>query len=293
MSKLQSLLYSFIIAFTLAFQTTYVFAHDLQDMTILVSSCDKYSPLWEPFFHLLFKHWPSLLSENKDIPIMLIANTKQFPNARIQTLRIANERSWSDNMIEALTNVKTKYVLIMLEDYWIQESVDQQKLIKIVQQMNKDNLKMVQISYNNPKYHSGKAYKNIPDAVYTDKFAQYKASLQMAIWDKKTLKYLLRPGENPWAFELAGTIRSHGYPGIFLNISSNYPIRYLNATRQGHIEAFALDYLLQNGIKFDRGNIPIVHTSSYKLEYAFWKNRVNKLYEFIKSPGSFYQFKTN
>lgn len=266
---------------------------NFSDLTILVSSCDKYAALWDPFFYSLFKHWPSLTAENQHLPIILVANTRAFPNERVQTINIPQERSWSDNILYALDKVNTKYVLIALEDYWISESVNEPYLREIFDVMQKEKLCMVQLAFNNPKFHFGTKHPTLKNAVYTDNYAQYKTTLQMAIWDKEALKCLLKPGENPWEFELVGTVRSHGYPGTFLNIAKDYPIRYLNATRQGHVESFALDYALANGIKFDRGNFPVVNGTNLKLEIAVWKNRLAKAWDFAKEPGSFYKTKSN
>lgn len=262
---------------------------NFSNLTILVSSCDKYSPLWDPFFTLLFKQWPSLQTNNQSIPIYLVSNSKIYPEQRVQTITIPNEKSWSDNMLLALDKIDTKYVLLALDDYWITEPVDEQRLMEAYTIMQKENLVMVQLAYNNPSFHLGENHPTLSDAIYTNKFARYKASLQMAIWDKEALKCLLRPGENPWQFELAGTARSHGYPGVFLNLDKNYPIKYLNASRQGHIEQNALDFALMNGLRFDRGNLPVVDKFNYQITYDAWKKRAEKFWDFLRNPGGYYK----
>lgn len=261
------------------------------NVTILISSCDKYAPLWDPFFESLFKHWPSLNANNRPIPILLIANKKVFVNSRVQTLNIPNEKSWSDNMLEALRHIDTKYVILFLDDYWVTEMVDEAKLATIYHTMQDEQMAMVQLAYNNTEFHVGEKHPTLAEAIYTDRYARYKASLQLAIWDKEALQYLLKSGESPWDFEIAGTARSHGYPGIFLNIAKNYPIKYLNASRQGHIEQFAIDYALNNGIKFNRGDLPVVDGFSYRIAYNAWKKRAIKLWGFLSDPGAYY--KTN
>lgn len=271
----------FLLIF-LSFSSTSLLAKNLEDVTILVSSCDKYAPLWNPFFTSLFKNWPSLLAENQNVPILLIANTKSYDNARISHVHIPQEISWSDNMLIALNKVKTKYVLVMLDDYWVVNPVQEQRITEIVQTMQVENIAMAQLAYNNTKFHYGTQHPASPDIIYTNQYAEYKASLQAAIWDVKALKFLIKPGENPWDFELAGTKRSHGYPAKFINIANNYPIQYLNASRQGYIEQFAVDYALQNGIKFERGNLPIIDKYKFNVTYAGIKKRLAKLITTIK-----------
>ena len=185
------------------------------NLTILISSCDKYSIFWPPFFTSLFKQWPSLLNTNKNVPIYLVANRKSYVDPRIETINIYNEVSWSDNMLHALEQVKTKYVLIALDDYWISQPVNEARLASLFQAMQQSNAAMLQISANDARYQKGRPHSSIKGLIYTNKYAQYKASLQMAIWDKEALKDLLKPNEDPWTFELAGTARSHGYPREF------------------------------------------------------------------------------
>ena len=55
----------------------------LKDVTILVSSYDKASPIWPTFFQLLFKEWPSLKTDNSEVPIVLMSNTKEYKDPRV------------------------------------------------------------------------------------------------------------------------------------------------------------------------------------------------------------------
>jgi hypothetical protein len=202
-------------------------AAKFDDLTIVVSSCDKYSPLWEPFFVSLFKQWPSLQQENVSVPIALIANNSSYTSTRITMINNPNESSWSDNMLNALSQVKTKYVLIALDDYWLTAEVNEPRLLELYDGMRTEQAAMIQISYNNHNYQKGRLHPTLKNVMYTNKHAHYKASLQMAIWDKQALMFLLKPGEDPWAFELSGTARSHGYPQPFMSLSADEPIKYL------------------------------------------------------------------
>src|SRR5689334_22178846 len=69
-----------------------------KELTIVISSCDKYQEFWLPFFTFLFKNWPSLKSENKHIPILLITNEKNYPDPRVTVIQTGKDKSWSLNM---------------------------------------------------------------------------------------------------------------------------------------------------------------------------------------------------
>ena len=62
--------------------------------------------------------------------------------------------------------------------------------------------------------------------------APYRASLQAAFWDRRTLLDLLRPGESPWDFERDGSRRSSALPAPFYATWSP-TLRYVNAVVRG------------------------------------------------------------
>jgi len=259
------------------------------NLTILVSSCDKYSSLWDPFFVSLFKEWPSLMQENRNVPIFLIANSKKFSNPRVKTINIPHEISWSDNMISAVDQVETKYVMIALDDYWLNAPVNEQRLLEIYTEMQKEDAAMLQVSLNDDRWQQGVKHPSVPGLLYSDKFKHFKASLQLAIWDKEALKCLLRPGESAWDFELSGTARSHGYPKTFLNLSQdNEPISYINAAKQGYVNQFAITFAQQNQIPFNPGELPVLEKNTYKIFYKLWKGRINKFFTILKNPNAYF-----
>src|SRR5690349_19035401 len=102
------------------------------DITILVSSCDRYAPLWEPFFRSLWMQWPSLKTTNNTVPSLLIVNTQEYHHPRVKTIKITAETSWADNMLTALQQVKTQYVLVLLDDYWLDQPVDEKRLRQLL-----------------------------------------------------------------------------------------------------------------------------------------------------------------
>lgn len=266
---------------------------NLSDVTIVVSSCDKYSALWEPFFASLFKYWPTLNTDHKDSKILLVANKQQYQHPRITMVNIPNETSWTDNILQALQQVDTKYVLLFLDDYWLDTPVNEQRLAELLQLVRTTDAAMLQISYNDMRYQSGEPHPNIDEVMYRNKYAHYKLSLQLAVWDRQTLLDLLRPGENPWEFELAGTVRSHGYPREVFTVSSNEPITYVNATFQGHIRPEAITHAKAHEFYFDDKSFPILGKFNPKLTAKIWQARLQKLFSFVQHPGYFVQTKVD
>lgn len=266
---------------------------DLRDVTIVVSSCDKYAALWEPFFGSLFKYWPTLNTIHRDSKILLVANHQQYQHPRVTMINIPNETSWTDNILTALSQVDTKYVLLALDDYWLNAPINEERLAELLQLMRTSDAAMLQLSYNDLRYQSGDPHSTIDGVMYRNKYAHYKLSLQLAVWDKQALLDLLRPGENPWEFELAGTVRSHGYPRTIFTVANNEPISYVNATYQGHIRSEAITHAVQHKFAFDDKKFPQLGKFNPKLSAKIWQARLQKLAAFIQHPGFFVQTQTS
>jgi len=270
--------------------TSWAQDHKFTDVTIIVSSCDKYSFVWEPFFESLFKHWPSLQTTSSKVPIILISNTKQYNHPRVQTIKIADEISWADNMLTALQQVKTPLVLYLQDDYWLDKRVDENRLAQLATILRKGNTAFIQTSVNDLRFQNGLAHETVPDMVYRKKFSHYKVSLQAGLWDKASLEYLLRSGESPWAFEILGSIRAHGYPKAFLSLVNDEPIHYINASHLGHIVPEAIAYTKAQNIGFDPGNFPRLGKFNWQISKRTWLERWKKLSGFLKHPELFYEF---
>lgn len=252
----------------------------LTDISIIVTSCDKYSGLWEPFFSLLFKHWPSLLEENSSndklmahkIPIFFISNSKtydKYPN-RIQNNLFPNEISWSDNMLEVLAKVKTKYVLYFQEDYFLNTPVKEQLLADILSFVKQKDAVYVQLSAFSSSSQTSHPYptpKNL-HLVEFNKYSNYKVNLQASLWNKEAFAWLIRSGENLIQFEIQGSKRSQGTPGLFLACPTydSYPINYLNAANRGYLLKNAVDYVIAQGIPFYYKNQPLPIDEEHKFK---------------------------
>lgn len=214
------------------------FSHQAE-VAILIPSCDKYSDVWPYFFKLLDKYWP----EVKRHPIYLLSNHNTYPDADIQTIRVGEEKSWSDNVSFALKHINEKYVLVILEDFLLTSQVDVHSLEQYFCWMKEKDAGYLRLMAN-----------PAPKQILTDcrklgvieKGADYRTSLQVAIWKKALLEEILLTGESPWEFELKGSSRSNGSEAMFLSIAAGtpQPIPYFpNTIVRGLWVKEAIDYL--------------------------------------------------
>ncbi len=225
----------------------------LNDVTIIVSSCDKYSEFWEPFGVLLFRYWPSLKTYNKHVPILFIANKKPFAFPGIQTIQTGEDGGWSRNMLKALAQVKTKYVLYLQEDYFLSEPVNEKYLYYLIQKMKELDIAYVEVN-NGGSYKEKYPYAPVRGTDIKGKHTEFRASLQASLWNKDIFEWLIKPQENAWDFEANASIRSEGLRNPFLVTTPGYyPLTFINACHVGFWNIHAINFLKNQHIPVQVG----------------------------------------
>ena len=165
-------------------------------ITILVCSCDKYSDLWPPFFQLLKEYWP-------DNSCKIILNTESkgysLPGLNIHSFALG-KASYGKRMISHLSLIKTPYVLLLLDDFFLRRPVDTAMLINIIEKMDAEENIAAMTFDENPFYF--KDCDEFMGFVKLKKHAPYKLNMQAGIWRTETLKKYWAPNDNPWIWEI-------------------------------------------------------------------------------------------
>ena len=194
-------------------------------VTILVNSCDKYSDLWTPFFTLLYKYWPGC-----DLEILLNTETKNY---RFNGLNIDRcptqfgaETSYGLRMITTVSNIKTDYLLLLLDDFFIRRLVDVEKLKDIIGWMDcDDNIACFNFAANNDNSVNDEKYDGY---VLMNQKCAYKLNLQAAIWRTEKFLSYWSVEDDPWKWELFVNFTTFDMNDKFYTISdkTNAPIYY-------------------------------------------------------------------
>ncbi len=170
----------------------------IQDkLTILVNTCDAYCDLWEPFFFLLKKYW-----NPQKYHIILNTETKDFQYEGLNIECVHSNPIWpyGKRIKKALLHVKTEYVLVLLDDFFIRTHVNEDRLCEIINWMENDT-KIVYFNcdvnrlYANWDQDTYPGFRRIPPA------NDYTLNLQAAIWRTKKFKSYWLPNVTPWEWE--------------------------------------------------------------------------------------------
>ncbi len=192
-------------------------------ISTLIGTCDAYAHLHRNFAIQFSKYWT--------------ANTNNFVAA--ETIEIEGFENihafgdWGQRILHALNYVKTEFVVFLLEDYYLSESIDDNFLdghLKILEEFQADKV-MFDTLYPDGVY----SLSNIRKDLYKfNNDSQYLNSVQPAIWRTDYLKSVLYPDFSPWDFEIVGN-RATAKKNPTIILAARPEKIYFNFCRKGGV----------------------------------------------------------
>lgn len=197
-------------------------SNNLDKITIIVNTCDKFSDCWNIFFKLFEKYWSGCKSH-----IILTTYEKKYDyhgKLKIENLCAKKEYefepAWSEILLSTLNKLSdSDIVMLMLDDFFISDYVDEDTISSCYEIMEKNNYSNITLTNHDKKrtYHKTKN----PLLFKIDSKSRYRITTSPALWRVSALKKYLIGDENPWMFELFGTIRSHKIKDTFFRVNEN------------------------------------------------------------------------
>jgi len=177
---------------------------DMDDVALLVMSCDKYSSAWYPFFELIKKYWPEHPQK-----VYLSSETRGYACQGID-IRVINSRKvepWSKRLCDVLETIEEDYIIFSLEDFFLLGNVDNSKILQCLDWMRNDKTLAECRLSTFETITAGEIYKGSEFRVCPPEHG-YRVDTQFAIWRKSVLISILNPTETPWQFEGRASDRS-------------------------------------------------------------------------------------
>lgn len=177
---------------------------------VMLLTCDKNSDLWGMFFYFFQKNWGKYKGD-----VFVNTETKKplninFPDNRIVTSKISftDKDPWSFRLKKALNQVDNEYVLLIMDDFFLSDIVDNDEIDRCVEYMEND----LNIACFNFQPINGPSIANAFGRYeLKDKKVRFRLNLQVSLWRKSSLVKFIRNHENPWQFELWGSLRIRRY----------------------------------------------------------------------------------
>lgn len=211
-------------------------------MKIICLTSNEYLNILPGFAYLFNKYYPNqevTVVRYEDRPPKLPDNFKNYAIGQ------QSNYSWSSGLKRYLIDIDDEFVLLMLEDYYLDKHVESNVIWSFENHMllNKnvvkfdltdDRSKVKHSDYTNWEHYEngGLEYRFIQ----SDINAPYLASVQAAIWRRDFLLDILNTKDNPWQFEKNKRTKTYlqKHKGVILGCT-NPPMSYVNAVGgEGH-----------------------------------------------------------
>jgi len=218
--------------------------HAASDVCLVVASHDGCADVWPAFFGQLFRLWPDM-----PYPLYLISNHLAFADPRVTALRVGDDLSWSQTLARGLEGLSSRFVLLMLEDFFLTAPVDTARVGRMHDAMVAKGAACLRLA---PYPEPDAPCPDNPAIGVIEKGTPYRVSLQAAFWDRRLLLGLLRREESAWDFEVNGSRRSAAMSEPFLSVCEGAAaLPYRHVLRRGKLLPAAVRHFASLGMSFD------------------------------------------
>lgn len=208
------------------------------NLAILVPSCDKYSDLWDPLFSSIEKFWNPLPGN-----LYLLTNNLTPDKYPCKVIPIGDDKTWSLNVLNALSYIDEEYVMLHIDDLIITDYVDTFQTNRLISEFMNSNGNYLRLNPT-PKgtFQMGFISNVLPGDLY-------RSSTVFSIWKKEVLVDILRPEENAWEFEILGSERTDVFRNWYASVK--WLIPYENLVIKGLVDPLALRKINKSGIAYE------------------------------------------
>ena len=200
-----------------------------EQMTILILSCDKFSDLWDGQIKQLEKNWP-----DRDMETFVVTDAptdRHYEGIRI--LSAGTEPEWSDRLAFALREVKTPYVFLTLDDYFLIEPVSTAQIETLVETMEAQKLDYLRL-FPRPKSATLEELPGCKGIRRVDTTKNYSVNLYAGIWKREFAEYTVAKPLNAWRFEVSLPKRALDY-GASCAVCTDKVYQILDVVRKGKL----------------------------------------------------------
>ncbi len=211
---------------------------------VTVYTNDKNLWLLNGFQYLFKKYW----SSSQLVRIVGYASPKKGTLSENFSFVSINPQNypvnkWSTGLIQSLDRFLEdgeEFIIFMLEDYWLTESVDHETLQYLMEYIHDQprNILRIDLTTDRCQYrrfltHHGEV-TNGCQLLRTTASSPYQMSFQAGIWNIKLLREILHPDEDPWMSEIEGSKRLAMAEDKYIVLGTrNHPVKYQPVYRSG------------------------------------------------------------
>lgn len=206
------------------------------NISFLILSCDKFSDLWDGHIKLYNQNW-----QDRDFDTFIVTDKKtekSFPGINI--VSVTEQEDWTDRLRNALNLINTDYVFITLDDYFLIERVDNERMNKIMNLVIRDGIDYVRL-FKRPVAATREPVDEMAGLFHVENDSEYSINLYPGIWKKEFLLFTLQQSLSAWRYEVALRRLSVEY-GAKCLVDNNKDFVILDVVRKGKLLRAANNY---------------------------------------------------
>jgi len=228
----------------------------MASLKVYVTTSDYYNHLIPGFAYLFNGYW----SPNQEVTILCytkpsyslpgnfsmfsLGPAESFSNGapewsnRDAGMRSYPTEKWTDSLRPVFEHMPEEHFILLQIDYFINRPVQLDKIEVLRSFLDRSDVVKIDLTLDRARHlHNLYTTRGQIPIIVSDQNAEYRSSLQAAIWRKDYFLSLLKPNRNPWAFELMGMHERKNDGKLILGIDFPHsaPVSYANVYAKGKV----------------------------------------------------------
>lgn len=236
-------------------------------MTMLILSCELFSDLWDAHVKQLERFWP-----DREMDTYIVTDADHPTDfERVKVMATGAGLEFSERLAAALDHVKTEYVFITLDDYFLKKPVSNQVIQSLTKMMDAEKLDYVRL-FKHPTKATKEPLPGYLGIYWIDTARKYSVNLYSGIWRTDFMRKTVRDVRDPWRFEVS-LARVSTELNARCVVSLNREFVILDVVRKGKILNKAHRYLRKHDLY--HGSRPVQSKwYEFKLGVRTWGGRL-------------------
>lgn len=212
-----------------------------EPVAFMIVSCDRYADLWDPFFSSLRKYWPDC-----PYPLYLLTNHKSYDAPGVTVVKVGDDRSYSDNLEAAVSQIDEPWIILWLEDIFISAPVDTHRFQAMIAEAQSIPVGYLKLSPDLPLSYDDNSSQGIGPI---PKGVRYRSAIGLSLYKVSTLKKLLIPNADAWELDRSTVSNDLGEPFYALTgkTARRPPVAFINTVIKGRWNWPAIPFLKREG----------------------------------------------
>jgi hypothetical protein len=173
----------------------------IPSFSIVVTTSYKYRNLIDGFLFFYSKYCVDCKYE-----VILSLEKEERENFESYKFLSSNSTNWSERLIETLNKIDSEYIYLMLDDYFLINSVNHEKINQILTYAKLNKIQHIKFHTSNSMISSDDEINFISIPKSKKKFSYYVVA--EGFYHRESLIRILNMRESAWEFELYASLRA-------------------------------------------------------------------------------------